>query len=151
MHSVSRTVVDSLLFVTNRVDGAGTRCAESSHRSETEGEQHGDVWRTEQVRRDAREGVDRHLPVPVRRGPWVAYGVARRKDNKHKIVEYQLRLTTTGDISGLRAQHRQGRAGRRGWLWSTALATWWRPVGVQRGIRAPGSSAHPPSWLTAVG
>jgi hypothetical protein len=51
----------------------------------------------------------------------------------------------------LRAQAPSVRAGRRGLLWSTALAAWWRPVGVQRGIRAPGPSAYPSSWLTVVG
>ncbi|MGW2768873.1 hypothetical protein [Streptomyces sp. NPDC001275] len=33
----------------------------------------------------------------------------------------------------------------------TGPASWLRPVGVQRGTRAPDQSACPPSWLTFVG
>ena len=51
----------------------------------------------------------------------------------------------------LRAQTPWSRAGRRGLLWSTALATWLRPAGVRRGTRVPGRSACSPSWLTVVG
>ena len=42
--------------------------------------------------------------------------------------------------------------GRPSWvaLVGTTKA-WLRPVGVQRGTRAPGRSAHPASWLTVVG
>lgn len=51
----------------------------------------------------------------------------------------------------LRASASSGRTDRHGSLWSTASIAWLMPVGVQRGIRAPGRSADPPSWLTFVG
>lgn len=38
-----------------------------------------------------------------------------------------------------------------GYPWRTPSPAWLRPVGVQRGTRAPGRSTHPPSWLTFVG
>ncbi|CAL2057655.1 hypothetical protein GPN2_10949 [Streptomyces murinus] len=31
------------------------------------------------------------------------------------------------------------------------MAAWLRTVGVHRGTRVRGRSAHPPSWLTVVG
>lgn len=40
---------------------------------------------------------------------------------------------------------------RRDLLGSTTPATWLRPVGAQRGIRARDRSAASPSWLTVVG
>lgn len=61
------------------------------------------------------------------------------------------RVLSNCSFPSCRAQAPPVRVGRRGLLRSTALATWWRPVEVQRGIRVPGRSAHPPSWLTVVG
>ncbi len=35
--------------------------------------------------------------------------------------------------------------------WSTAVAAWLRPAGVQRGIHVRVRASHPPSWLAVVG
>jgi hypothetical protein len=49
------------------------------------------------------------------------------------------------------AQASSLRVDRRDLLWSTTPATWRRPVGAQRDIRARDRSASLPSWLAVAG